>query len=214
VRAASLLLSRAALEGVVECVPTYAAVTVFYDPRSTRLERLAQAIEATLARVEEAALPSAHAVTLPVSYGGERGPDLEFVAASHGMSSAEVVEAHARPTYLVHMIGFSPGFPYLGGLPERLATPRLETPRVAVPAGSVGIGGSQTGVYPLETPGGWRILGRTPVRLFDVSRSTPNLLEAGDRVRFRAVGEEEFREIEDRVARGTFEVEREPCEEG
>jgi inhibitor of KinA len=180
----SLLLDRSRPEGVVEWVPSYAAVTVYFDPRATTFDRVRSVLEGALARAEEVVLTPGEVVTLPVHYGGEWGPDLEFVAESHGMSPAEVVEEHARPLYLVHMIGFAPGFPYLGGLSERLATPRLETPRVSVPAGSVGIGGSQTGVYPLETPGGWRIIGRTPERLFDLARPRPNLLSPGDRVRF------------------------------
>lgn len=197
VRSLDLLLSRSAPGGVTEWVPSYATVTVFFDPRRTSLDRLRPLLEEMVAGADDVTLPPARTVVLPVRYGGAWGPDLEAVASLHGMSADEVVEEHCRPTYRVYLIGFSPGFPYLGGLSERLATPRLETPRLSVPAGSVAIGGSQTGVYPIETPGGWRILGRTPIRLFDLARPAPNLLDAGDRVRFRPIGEEEYREIEE-----------------
>jgi biotin-dependent carboxylase-like uncharacterized protein len=131
-------------------------------------------------------------VEIPVCYGGEYGPDLDGVAAHSGLSAAEVIARHERAEYLVHAIGFSPGFPYLGGLPPELATPRRTTPRLRVSPGSVAIGGGQTGVYPLETPGGWNLIGRTSLRLFDPWRKEPALLRAGDRVRFRAISADEF----------------------
>ncbi|MGH7149195.1 MAG: 5-oxoprolinase subunit PxpB, partial [Planctomycetota bacterium] len=212
VRAACLALDRARLPGVLECVPTYEAVTVFYLPTLVRYAELEGAIEAALSGLREGEVPVGRRFTLPVRYGGEWGPDLESLASSHGMSPGEAIEAHQGVAYRVYMIGFAPGFPYLGGLPERLWTPRLETPRTAVPAGSVGIGGEQTGVYPLETPGGWRIIGRTPVPLYDPSQTPPALLAAGDFVRFRSVGTEEYRDVEDRVSRRTYAVESAPHE--
>jgi len=123
-------------------------------------------------------------VEIPVVYGGESGPDLAFVAAHTGLSADEVIRRHTAPTYTVYFIGFTPGFPYLGGMDVRLTAPRLETPRARVPAGSVGIAGPQTGVYPLESPGGWRIIGRTHLPLFDLSAQPPSLLSPGDEVRF------------------------------
>lgn len=214
VRAACLALDRARLPGVLECVPTYEAVTVFYRPYVARYADLEGAIEATLADLREGEVPAGRRFTLPVRYGGPWGPDLDSVASSRGMSPEEVIEVHQGAAYRVYLIGFAPGFPYLGGLPERLWTPRLETPRTSVPAGSVGIGGEQTGVYPLETPGGWRIIGRTPVPLYDPARTPPALLAAGDFVRFRSVATEEYRDVEDRVSRRTYAVESEPEEGG
>ena len=132
----------------------------------------------------EALEPQSRLMTIPVIYGGEDGPDLANVALHSGLTEQQVVELHASVEYVVWFLGFQPGFPYLGGLPERLAMPRHAEPRLRVPAGSVGIGGAQTGVYPLATPGGWQLLGRTPLALFDPMRQEPVLLRAGDRVRF------------------------------
>ncbi len=184
VRAACAGIERAAIPGVVECVPSYAAVTVHYRPHVVRYGELCGKLAALAAG--EAGVPEGELVTLPVIYDG---PDLAFVAEHARMSAGEVIELHSRPEYLVYMIGFAPGFPYLGGLDEKLATPRLERPRISVPAGSVGIGGAQTGVYPVESPGGWRLIGRTSVVLYDPKREPPSLLAAGDRVRFRPVKE-------------------------
>lgn len=199
VRATCAALERAALPGVVEWVPSYTAVTVYYLPHAVRYAELCRTLETVVPAGGELSLPEAQVVTLPVLYGGEQGPDLDFVSAQHQLSAQEVIDLHSRPEYLVYMIGFAPGFPYLGGLSERLATPRLEKPRLSVPKGSVGIGGAQTGVYSVDSPGGWRIIGRTPVLLYDPKRERPALLEAGDRVRFRPVGAAEYAEIEARV---------------
>ena len=203
VRAACAALERAALPGVVEWVPSYTAVTVHYQPHVVRFQELCRQVEAAIAADQDAPLPAGKVVTLPVLYGGEQGPDLGFVAEHHRLSVEEVIALHSTPEYLVYMIGFAPGFPYLGGLPERLATPRLEKPRLSVPKGSVGIGGSQTGVYSVDSPGGWRLIGRTPVALYDPKRNPPALLEAGDRLRFRPVSAAEYAEIDASVRKGT-----------
>ena len=137
-----------------------------------------------LSHVRADALPPPRIVEIPVCYGGDLGPDLDDVAARHETTPDEVVRIHSGADYLVYMVGFMPGFAYLGGLPDEIATPRRSSPRTAVPAGAVGIGGQQTGVYPLESPGGWNLIGRTPLRIFDLSRETPSLLATGDRVRF------------------------------
>lgn len=189
------LAARIAVErpaGVVETVPTYRSLMVHHDPVAGDPERLA----VTLARLAEAVAretpgPSNGAtgrlVEIPVLYGGEAGPDLGYVSEKTGLSPEEVVRLHTAATYVVYMIGFLPGFPYMGGLDPRLATPRLATPRLKIPAGSVGIGGEQTGIYSVESPGGWAVIGRTPLVLFDPMREEPCLLLAGDRVRFVAV---------------------------
>ena len=149
-------------------------------------------------------------VHIPTLYGGHHGPDLRSVADQAGLTEAETIEAHSGTDYLVYMLGFSPGFPYLGGLPEVLATPRLETPRTEIPAGSVGIAESQTGVYPVASPGGWRLIGRTPLKLFAARNDPPSLLKAGDYVRFVPMsGEREFEKLEALVNAGEYEATRE-----
>jgi inhibitor of KinA len=187
---------RAALGARVEVVPTYRSLLVVFDPLALSRAQL----EREVARLEQRAFPTealpraaaVRRVELPVLYGGEHGPDLADVAAHAGLTEAEVVRRHAAPEYLVHMVGFTPGFPYLGGLDPRLATPRLATPRGEVPAGSVAIGGAQTGVYPVASPGGWRLIGRTPLRLFDPARGAPFLVAPGDLVRFVPVDASAF----------------------
>jgi KipI family sensor histidine kinase inhibitor len=145
-------------------------------------------------------------IEVPTVYGGEFGPDLAFVASHSRLSEAEVVQIHSGTDYLVYMMGFSPGFPYLGGMSPRIATPRLKTPRTAIPAGSVGIAQEQTGVYPVESPGGWQLIGRTPARLFDAGRQPPVLVEAGDSIRFVPIVPRQFTEIEEGIRRGTWNV--------
>jgi len=175
--------------GILNLHPAYASVLVEFDPRRhshPEMEALIREILSAEAPPEAAA---PRTIEIPVRYGGDFGPDLVDVAALIGISPERVVELHSSVLYLVHFLGFSPGFPYLGGLPRELATPRLQSPRKLVPAGSVAIGGSQTGVYPMESPGGWRIIGRTPLRLFDAMASPPALLATGDRVRFIPISE-------------------------
>lgn len=170
--------------GILNLHPAYSSVLIDFDPRRSTHAEVEEMVRARMAQAEGAPLDPSRQVEIPVRYGGEYGPDLEEVARHTGLSPAEVIRLHAGADYLVYFLGFSPGFPYLGGLPMELATPRLPEPRKKVPAGSVAIGGSQTGVYPMETPGGWRIIGRTTLRLFDADANPPALLRAGDRVRF------------------------------
>ena len=198
---------RERLPEVVDIIPTYRSILVEYDATMVSFadmrERLAD-IRAGAAEIPE---EDATIVRLPVLYGGEFGPDLEFVARNGGMDIDEVIDLHSGTEYPVYMMGFTPGFPYLGGMSERIATPRLSTPRGVIPAGSVGIAEAQTGVYPIESPGGWRLIGRTPLRLFDVTRTPPSLIDAGDYVRFVPLSDEdEYREIEEKVASGEYHV--------
>ena len=187
-------LTARCLEGVLEVVPSYRSLLVLFDPLVLQRRRLAAEVQGILAApaVEETACAGGNMRELPVLYGGEFGPDLDFVARHHGLSTEEVIAIHSSSSYLVYMLGFTPGFPYLGGMSSRIATPRLSSPRGKVPTGSVGIAGSQTGVYPLESPGGWRLIGRTPLRLFDMEAERTFLLAPGDIVRFRPVNEEEY----------------------
>lgn len=201
-------LERAAIPGITDLVPGYASVAVHYDPlrvlgampraciAASPSALMRQAISAALDGAgHPGAVAPSRKVEIPVVYGGEHGPDLAHVAAQHGLTCDEVVALHTGATYLVHMIGFVPGFPYLGGLDPRLETPRRDTPRPAVPAGSVGIGGAQTGIYPIESPGGWQLIGRTPLSLFDAMLGEPARLRVGDRVTFTAITSAEYARI-------------------
>ena len=196
VHAAVARLDAAPLPGVDDVVATFTTVTLFFDPARWSCADLAAAALARLdggvLRSAAPARPGGRIVEIPVAYGGEHGPDLDDVAAHTGLTAAAVVRLHAAADYRVAMVGFAPGFPYLVGLPARLAVPRLDVPRLRVAAGAVGIGGGQTGVYPVATPGGWRIIGRTPLALFRADRAPPALVAAGDRVRFMPVGAAEF----------------------
>lgn len=177
--------------GLRELIPAYRTLLILYDPLAVAEEALLARVRAIVPTMGESATPS-RLVTIPTIYGGEFGPDLEDVATHCGLASEEIIVRHSSATYLVYFIGFSPGYPYLGGLDPALATPRLASPRVRVPAGAVAIGGQQTGIYPQETPGGWRIIGRTPLRLYDPQAPDPFLLRAGDRVRLRPIGANEY----------------------
>ena len=198
-RALVAALDAKPLPGFVECAQANASVTVFYDParipagvRESPFERIGRWIESRALAAGRIEIPAGRQVTLPVCYGGEFGLDLEAVGAAHGLPGDEVVALHSGAEYFVSAIGFLPGFPYLRGLPALLHTPRRKTPRTRVAAGSVAIGGAQTGIYPFETPGGWNLIGCTPWRLFNPYSQTPSLLQVGDRVRFRPITPEEY----------------------
>ena len=175
------------LEGTPELLnihPGYCSLLISFDPRRVQYERIVSAVSEALDRMDSVDLHSRRTVEVPVRYGGADGPDLEDVARLHGISPEDVVRIHASAEYLVYFLGFSPGFPYLGGMPAAIATPRLATPRTHVPVGSVAIGGDHTGIYPVASPGGWRIIGRTPLELFRAERAPLTLLRMGDYVRF------------------------------
>ncbi|AEH25379.1 5-oxoprolinase subunit PxpB [Pyrococcus yayanosii] len=186
VRGLARAIEGAGFEWLAEVVPAYSSLAVFYDPSLIGYDDVRRIIEGIPFEPEDA---GGRLVEVPVKYGGEFGPDLGFVAEHNGLSEEEVVEIHSSRIYKVYFIGFLPGFPYLSEVDERIAAPRLERPRLRVPAGSVGIAGRQTGIYPVESPGGWRIIGRTPLKLFDPSREPPVLLRSGDRVKFIPVEE-------------------------
>jgi len=188
-------VENARIPGIVELTPSYRSLGIYYDPLQIEYSEIVQRLGELVSSDQPGLQRRARRVEVPVVYGGDFGPDLEFVASAHGLDAAAIVALHREPVYRVCLIGFTPGFPYLGGLPETLATPRLATPRAAVPAGSVAIGGQQCGIYPVNSPGGWRIIGRTPLRLFDVRQVEPCLLAPGDEVVFRRIREHEFGEI-------------------
>jgi inhibitor of KinA len=195
------MLEAAALPGVVELVPAYTTVTLFYDPlqvveAGAPVEGvsgwLAEQVQVRLAKAKPPTRASGRKLEVPVVYGGEHGPDLADVAARLKLSPEEVVRRHGAEEYLVYMLGFSPGFAYMGRLPAELAVPRRGAPRTTVQPGSVGIANDQTCVYPQATPGGWNLIGRTPLQLFDPAKDPPTLLRAGDRVRFKSIPAEDF----------------------
>ncbi len=180
-------LAEAPLPGLGEAVAGYTTLLVHYDSLALDYEQVLEWVQARLDEASAAgtaSLPEPRRVEVPVIYGGELGPDLEFVARHNGLSPAEVVRRHTARDYPVYLVGFTPGFPYLGGLDETIAAPRLPSPRPRVPAGSVGIAGQQTGIYSVDSPGGWRLIGWTPLKLFDPARQPPALLAPGDVVRF------------------------------
>jgi inhibitor of KinA len=204
IRALSVALDRERVPGIVDLVPTYRSLLVYYDPIQVDVAQLQDTI-LSLSDVEQAALPRPRVLHIPTHYGGEHGPDMEFVARHTGLAPEEVAAIHSGTDYRVYMMGFNTGFPYLGGMSPRIAVPRLETPRLAVPAGSVAIAQQQTGIYPVESPGGWRVIGRSPVRLFDARREPPVAVEAGDYLRFDPIDEARYREIESQVRDGAYE---------
>jgi len=198
-------LRAAPLPAVKELVPAYTTVSVLYDPVTAVqagapaggiVEWLGGVIRQRIKSPPKMEKASPRTVEIPVCYGGEFGPDLGVVARHAKLSPEEVIARHSKPEYLVYLIGFAPGFPYMGGLPRELNTPRHAKPRMAVTPGSVGIAGNQTGIYPLGTPGGWNLVGRTPLRLFTPEKDPPVLLGAGDRVKFRGISSGEFARLE------------------
>ncbi|HEU5400212.1 MAG TPA: 5-oxoprolinase subunit PxpB [Terriglobales bacterium] len=177
--------------------PAYATVLIDFDPLRMSHEELSGIVN-ELMQLGTGSGGSGRIVRIPVCYGSEFGPDLAFVSEHSRLSVEEVIRLHSSASYVVHFLGFSPGFGYLDGLPARLACPRLESPRTRVAAGSVGIAGAQTGVYPLDSPGGWRLVGRTPLRMFDPLADSPSRLEPGDTVQFVAIDRGEFDELASR----------------
>lgn len=195
--AVSAFLDEYSFEGLVEYVPAYTGITLFYNSLTIGYEEIILNLKQMLGEIEVGmSAVEGRLWDIPVYYGGEYGPDLDLVAAYCGISTDELISKHSEPRYLVYMIGFAPGFPYLGGMDATLQMPRRTQPRSLVPAGSVGIAGKQTGIYSIGTPGGWQIIGRTPIKLFDLNAANPTLLTAGDRLRFIPISKAEFERME------------------
>ena len=204
VRALEYLIQQKVVPGLVETVPSFRSLLVYYDPLVIGWDALLENLQSLASQAEAEGLPPGRLVEIPCCYGGPLGPDLPAVAQRLGLTEGEVVRLHAGAEHLVYFIGFTPGLPYMIGMPERLTIPRLETPRQKTLAGSVGIGGGQCTIYSVESPGGFWVLGRTPLRLYDPDSADPILLRPGDRVRFRVIDEAEFDTIVRAVAAGTF----------
>ncbi|WP_394221683.1 5-oxoprolinase subunit PxpB [Priestia aryabhattai] len=196
--------------GFVECVPAFTNLTIFYNPLEvvaavkkkekkefvSPFETVSSIIQRKIENEQTEKELNHRTVSIPVCYGGEYGPDLEYVARHHNLTTEEVISIHSEGEYLAYMIGFAPGFPFLGGLSERIATPRRPSPRTSIPAGSVGIAGMQTGVYPISTPGGWQLIGQTSIKLFLPEQNPPSLLQAGDIIKFEPISKEEYQEMQ------------------
>jgi len=199
VRALEFLIQQKGLEGVAETVPSFRSLLVYYDPGRVGYDTLCASLGALAEQASTAVLPPARLVELPCCYDPELGLDLEAAAQRLGLTPDELIRLHSSAEYLVYFVGFTPGLPYMAGVPERIQLPRLTTPRVKVPAGSVGLGGAQFCIYSVESPGGYWLLGRTPVRLYDPGSAEPTLLRAGDRVRMRPIDRAEYDAILARV---------------
>ena len=188
-----IILERTLLEGVIEVVPAYRSVLFIYDPLKTSMEELQKEILILEERLEEVTVPPPETLEIPVVYGGDYGPELDFVAQHNRLTPEEVIEIHTSGTYLVYTLGPA-GFPMLGGLSKKIFTPRLKTPRTLVPAGSVGIANDQTGVYTVDSPGGWQLIGRTPIKLFNPNKEDPFLIKMGNLIKFKKITEADYKE--------------------
>jgi len=206
VRDLMLAIQKAKIPGVIETVPTYRSLLVYYEPLQVSPRKLRETLYVLAHQLEKPEFSKPKIIEIPTVYGGEYGTDLELVAKHNSLSIQQVVEIHSGTPYLIYMLGFVPGFPYLGGMSPRIATPRLETPRTKIPAGSVGIAENQTGIYPAESPGGWQLIGRTPLKFFDPNREPPALLQAGNYLTFVSIGPEEFTRIKEEVEGETYLV--------
>ena len=192
VRRMALTILSEKIEGIIETVPTYRSLLIIYNPLILPIEELKKRLKQLEESLQQTPFSEPKLTRIPAVYGGAYGPDLDYVAQYHLISPEEVIRLHCSKSYLIYMIGFMPGYPYMGELPEDLITPRLKTPRLSVPAGSVAIAQKQTGIYSMESPGGWQIIGRTPVKLFDPEKEPPALLRMGDFVQFYKISKKEF----------------------
>ena len=208
VRHLMIAIQRANIAGIIETVPSYSTLLIYYNPLQIEPDHLREILHNLVQLKIEKAYYQPFTVEIPTVYGGEYGPDLEFIASTNNLRVNDVIQIHTSASYLTYMLGFIPGFPYLGGMSPWIAAPRLDTPRNKIPAGSIGIAETQTGIYPSDSPGGWRIIGRTPVKLFDPMNEPPALLHAGDYLTFVSITPEEFKEISEAVKQGTYVVKK------
>lgn len=205
VHALNRTIIAAQIDGIIETVPTYCSLLIHYDPLRIRYDALRRALEALPPAANSCTSEFASVIEIPVCYGGSFGPDLEYVASYHNLTPEEVISIHSGCDYLIYMLGFIAGYPYLGGVDKRIATPRLQVPRTHIEGGSVGIGGDQIGIYPLPSPGGFQLIGRTPLRLFCTEKEQVTLLSAGDYIHFRPIEQTEYSQILSEVAHGEYQ---------
>lgn len=204
VRALCYLLEKEPLEAIVEMVPTYRSLMVHYNPLCADEQMMIQELKRMELKLDTLKLPAPMVTEIPTLYGGEYGPDLEDVAKHCGLFKEEVIKIHQSTEYLIYMLGFTPGFPYLGGMDPRIAAPRLENPRTKISKGSVGIADTQTGIYSVDSPGGWKLIGWTPIPLFEPKTEHPFLLKAGDYVKFRSINEAQLQDIRKEMEAGEY----------
>lgn len=205
VRTMMIAIEKKNIKGIIEMTPTYRSLMVHYNPLDIDYKSLLNKLKTLESELDNIDIPLPNVVEIPTLYGGEYGPDIENVANHNGISVDEVIKIHSSKEYLIYMLGFTPGFPYLGGMNEKIATPRLKTPRTKISGGSVGIAGSQTGIYPIDSPGGWQLIGKTPLKLYDSHRDIPILLQAGNYIKFAPIDEEEYLKIENEIKKNSYE---------
>lgn len=203
----SNVLESGKISAVNDIIPAFSSLTVIYDPCEISYSKLTRKLKEIIKHLNISSGTSSKLYKIPVCYDGEFAPDMENVMHHTGLDREEIIKIHTGTDYLIYMLGFLPGFAYLGGLDKRIETPRLESPRVEIPSGSVGIGGAQTGIYPVSSPGGWQLIGKTPIKVYDAKREKPILYNAGDYIRFVRISTEEYKQIQAEVENGSYVVE-------
>jgi KipI family sensor histidine kinase inhibitor len=199
-------IAKASIPSIIECIPSYNEILINYNATIINYKEILAELKLLANSASNAERIPSKIIEVPVLYGGKSGPDLEFVAKHANLTKEKVIEYHSKPDYLVYMLGFTPGFCYLGGLDSKIETPRLEHPRTEIPRGSVGIANDQTGIYPIDSPGGWQIIGKTPLVLFDPEQKPEFLFESGNYLRFIPVNNEQYCQIEEEVMNGSYEL--------
>ena len=199
-------LKKKNIDGILDVLPTYRSILINYDPVKISYSEMIDKLKELNDSKSSGKSDEVRLIEIPTLYGKKYGPDIEFVAKNAKLSLDEVIKIHSGTDYLVYMMGFMPGFTYLGGLDERIATPRLKSPRIKIEAGSVGIAANQTGMYPIESPGGWQLIGRTPLKLYDDTKEPPVFIQAGDYIRYVPIDEEEYEKIAKEVADNSYKV--------
>jgi len=197
-----IALSDMKIEGVIECIPSYTDLMVLYDPLVVQYRDILKELKQVAENIKDIEIPKARAIEIPVLYAKPFGVDMLTVQSHTGLSVKEIIKTHSENKYLVYMLGFTPGFCYLGGMNPKIATPRKDIPSQKILAGSVGIAAEQTGIYPIDSPGGWQIIGRTPLRLFDPKRKPEFLIQAGDYLKFYEISEEEYHKLNEKYSHG------------